>query len=209
MTTDAAHLKTQMFKSARTMSLYIVIGIGLLLAVFEITKKDIAQAEQENLLQTFAEVLPTDAYNNAPLNDRIQFVSQPHFGTAKPVTIYRARKDNQPVAVILETIAPDGYNGDINLLIAIYHNGQIAGVRTLKHHETPGLGDKIELRKSKWILSFEGHSLEEDNLINWAVKKDDGMFDQFTAATITPRAVVKAIRNTLIFVQKQGDALYE
>jgi electron transport complex protein RnfG len=110
---------------------------------------------------------------------------------------------------VIETIAPNGYSGNIYILVGVLPNGHISGVRVLKHRETPGLGDKIELRKADWILSFNGKNLTEDNAERWAVKRDRGEFDQFTGATITPRAVVGAVRNTLHFVNQQGAALYD
>jgi Na+-translocating ferredoxin:NAD+ oxidoreductase subunit G len=106
-------------------------------------------------------------------------------------------------------VVPDGYAGPIQLLVSVLRDGTVGGVRVLFHHETPGLGDKIEERKSDWVLSFDGKSLSNPTLEGWAVKRDGGEFDQFTGATITPRAIVQAVKNTLIYVQQQGDALFE
>ena len=114
-------------------------------------------------------------------------------------TAYIARKDGNPVAIAITSTAPDGYNGNIELIIAINMDNSVSGVRVLKHQETPGLGDKVELRKSDWISSFNGKKMLSDNDSRWAVAKDGGMFDQFTGATITPRAVVKAVKKTVIY----------
>ncbi len=199
----------QMFKSASSLSLFTFIGISLLLGVMQLTKDDIAKAERKALLSAFNQVLPAHYYNNDPLQDTKTVISEQHLGTPEPVTIYRARLDGKPVGIILETIAPDGYTGNIHILIGVFKDGRISGVRVLKHRETPGLGDKIEIRRSNWITGFDAQYLSEDNSAEWRVKKDGGKFDQFTGATITPRAVVTAVRNTLKFINKKGEVLYE
>ncbi|MGE4405805.1 electron transport complex subunit RsxG, partial [Pseudomonas sp.] len=118
-------------------------------------------------------------------------------GNKSPLPAYIAIKDGRPSAVILQAIAPDGYSGAIHLLVGIWADGRVAGVRVLGHRETPGLGDRIELTKSPWIRSFDGKSLENPQADGWAVKKDRGTFDQFAGATITPRAVVGAVHRAL------------
>ena len=117
------------------------------------------------------------------------------------------RKNGQVTGFILPAVAPDGYSGDIRLIIGIRADGTLAGVRVTAHNETPGLGDKVELRKHPWILSFEGRSLRNPPRDQWQVKKDGGVFDQFTGATITPRAVVRKVRDTLQFYREHGDEL--
>lgn len=107
----------------------------------------------------------------------------------------------------LETVAPDGYSGAIRLIVGTDAKGAVSAVRVLAHKETPGLGDKIELKKSDWINSFVGKFLSHDNEANWAVKKDGGEFDAFTGATITPRAVVKAVKNLLLLQQEHPELL--
>lgn len=201
-----------MLHAASYLTLFILLGVGALLVVSQITEPKIQQAQKETLLSTFHQIVPDEEYDNDPLQDTLEIRDQKALkllGAPQPVTIYRLRKNNQPVAVIFTVTAPDGYSGDIHLLIGVYADGRVAGVRVLEHRETPGLGDKIELKKSRWILSFNGLKLRDDNANQWAVKKDGGMFDQFTGATITPRAVVKTIKNALIFVNQQGDKLYE
>lgn len=202
-------LVKQMIKSAKMLSLYTLIGIGLLLLVKTLTDAPIQQAQRETLLSTFNEVLPTSFYDNDPLKDTKQVVAPDYLGQMEPVTIYRARKDGQPAGLIISTIAPDGYSGNIELLVGLYADQRIAGVRVLRHKETPGLGDKIEVRKSEWIYGFNGHNLREDNLAIWRVRKDGGHFDEFTGATITPRAIVKSVRKVLEYIKEEGDSLYE
>lgn len=202
-------LWSKMLRAARLLSIYTVIGVGLLLLVKQLTDEPIQTAEKRVLLETINQLIPPKQYDNALLTDTLQVTAPNYLSTKEPVTVYRARKNGQPVALILTTHAPEGYNGDIKIMLAVYEDGRIAGVRVLKHKETPGLGDKIELKKSNWILGFNGLKLREDNNTLWAVRKDGGGFDQFTGATITPRAVIKAVKNALQFIQEKGAKLYE
>jgi len=107
----------------------------------------------------------------------------------------------------MASIAPQGYNGNIDFIMAINNDGSVSGIRVLKHQETPGLGDKIEIRKSDWITSFTGKKIRSEDDSRWAVTKDNGMFDQFTGATITPRAVVNGVKSTLKYFTKNRDSL--
>ena len=117
-------------------------------------------------------------------------------------------KGDQPSALILPVTAPDGYSGAIHLLVGIFADGRLAGVRVLGHKETPGLGDKIELAKNPWVLAFNGKSLSDPGEAGWGVKKDQGVFDQFAGATITPRAVVKAVHHALQYVDAHRAELF-
>ena len=130
-------------------------------------------------------------------------------GTEQNSMVYRARLGGEPVAAIFNSIAPNGYNGSIHLLIGVYHDGSLAGVRAIKHQETPGLGDVIDLAKSDWVLGFNGKSLSNPPPDEWAVKRDGGVFEQFTGATITPRAIVTAVKNTLIYYQQNQHTVFE
>ena len=204
-------LKT-MFNSASKLTLFVLISIILLLGVRYITAPVIEQAERENLLNTFSQVLSNEYYDNDPLQDTMQITDAAYLkllGTSESITVYRAYKNNQPAGAIFSAVTPNGYTGNIYILVGVYPDGRISGVRTIKHRETPGLGDKIELSKSNWVLEFDGRKLRDDNDPRWAVKKDGGDFDQFTGATITPRAVISAIKNALIVVNDLGDRLYE
>ena len=129
-------------------------------------------------------------------------------GTDQPVTVYRARKDGRPIAVVLTAIAPDGYSGRIKLLIGILFDGTVVGVRVVSHHETPGLGDAIEVERSDWIIRFSGRSLRNPPAEHWKVKRDGGVFDQFTGATITPRAVVNAVHRALVYFSHHQEQLF-
>ncbi|WP_105896846.1 electron transport complex subunit RsxG [Haemophilus influenzae] len=155
--------------------------------IFFLTKDKInaviAAQQRELLLQ----VIPQDYFNNNLLESAVIPQDKNLVGIQK---IYFAKKDGNVSAYAYETTAPDGYSGDIRLLVGLDPKGEVLGVRVIEHHETPGLGDKIERRISNWILGFTNQPINEHNLSEWAVKKDGGKFDQFSGATITPRAVV-------------------
>lgn len=189
---------------------FAVAGTTMVAVTHHNTAERIEQNEREFLLRTLNELVPSSAYDNALPEDTITVTSKELLGTSDPVTVYRARKDGEPVAAILAPVAPDGYNGDIRLLVAIDHDTrEITGVRVIAHRETPGLGDGIEAEKSAWIKVFKGHSLGDPDELGWHVEKDGGIFDQFTGATITPRAVVKAVHNSLKYYEKRKDELFQ
>lgn len=170
--------------------------------IFFLTKDKIdavmAAQQRELLLQ----VIPQDYFNNNLLESAVIPQDKNLVGIQK---IYFAKKDGNVSAYAYETTAPDGYSGDIRLLVGLDPKGEILGVRVIEHHETPGLGDKIELRISNWILNFTHQSINEHNLNEWAVKKDGGKFDQFSGATITPRAVVNQTKHSaLIMLNNQA-----
>ena len=180
-----------------------LVVCSLLLVTNNLTEQPIADRQREALTEQLNQVLPANAYNNHPLEQKYNKVIN-----AQDYTFYRARLDNQVSAVILFTHTV-GYSGDIALLVAIKADGSLGGVRVLSHTETPGLGDKIELAKSNWILSFTGLSLINPDPIGWAVKKDGGQFDAFTGATITPRAVVKGVHEALHLFKANQDFFLE
>lgn len=170
--------------------------------IFLLTKDKIdavmAAQQRELLLQ----VIPQDYFNNNLLESAVIPQDKNLMGIQK---IYFAKKDGNVSAYAYESTAPDGYSGDIRLLVGLDPKGEILGVRVIEHHETPGLGDKIELRISNWILNFTHQSINEHNLNEWAVKKDGGKFDQFSGATITPRAVVNQTKQSaLIMLNNQA-----
>ena len=194
--------------AALILSGFAIVGTGLVALTYTSTKDIIAENERQALLANLNAVVPPEQYNNAVTEDTIQVSDPALLGTPEPVTIYRAYKGAQPVAVFATPVAPDGYTGPIRLLIGVYADGTLAGVRVLSHKETPGLGDAIDITRSDWVLSFAGKSLGDPDREKWKVKKDGGAFDQFTGATITPRAVVKAVRNFLIFFEKHKEKLF-
>lgn len=191
-------LKT-MQKHGVTLALFAVLATGLTAVVNALTKDTIEQqaVAQQKLL--FNQVIPADSYNN-DIQASCVVVNHSPLGTGAR-HVYVARLGEQPVAVVMEATAPDGYSGAIQLLVAADFNGKVLGSRVTEHHETPGLGDKIETRLSNWITYFSGKTIQGSDDPSWAVKKDGGQFDQFTGATITPRAVVNAVKRAGLFAK--------
>lgn len=192
-----------MRRHATTLALFAVLATALAAIVNQLTKTTIEHQAAEQQKQLFNQVLPTDIYDNA-LQQDCYIVTDRALGNQLPHRLYLARKHNEPVAAVIETTAPDGYSGIIQLLVAADFQGKVYGVRVLEHHETPGLGDKIDLRISDWINSFRNKVVQGDNDRHFFVKKDGGDFDQFTGATITPRAVVNEVRHTVNFLQQNS-----
>ena len=198
-----------------------ILRVGLMLAVFAIvatslvtlteanTHDKILENERQTLLNAINVLVNKNDYDNDILADTLILGSNRQLGTKETSIAYRARKGPTPVAVIFTAIAPDGYNGNIKLLIGINYDGSLSGVRVISHKETPGLGDKINERKADWILKFKGLSLLNPEPSKWKVKKDGGDFDQFTGATITPRAVVDAVKKALQYFEKRRYELFE
>lgn len=192
--------------TATLLLLFAVIGTAMVAATYEGTRERIAANERATLLRKLSQLIAPEAYDNDLLVDNFELPAGEL--ADRPLRVYRARKQGQPVAVVMNTIAPDGYGGSIYLLVGINYDGTVAGVRVVAHHETPGLGDGIDEERSDWILGFNGRSLDNPPAALWAVKKDGGVFDQFTGATITPRAVVKAVHDTLLYYRAHRDALF-
>jgi Na+-translocating ferredoxin:NAD+ oxidoreductase subunit G len=172
---------------------FALLASGALAWASNATGEAIAAAEAKDLRDSLAEVLPQGMADNDFLKDTVDLEKD-----GKTVTIYRARKEGVVKAALFK-VAQRGYAGDIQVLMAVDSEGKTLGVRVLKHSETPGLGDKIEVKKDPWVKSFDGKSLTDPTPDKWAVKKDGGIFDQFAGATITPRAVVKAVKGGMDF----------
>jgi electron transport complex protein RnfG len=196
-----AEKKTSMIKAGLVLGLFSLVGIGLVSLTYSVTHEKIAENERLFLLKNLQELVPQSIHDNDLLADTIQVSNAEAFGQNNEITIYRAKKNEKLIALIATPTAPDGYNGSIKLLVAIKENGELMGVRAVSHHETPGLGDAIDTNKSEWVFSFNGRSLSNLDSKYWRVKRDVGEFDQFTGATITPRAVVKAVLKTLQYYQ--------
>ncbi|HZV97843.1 MAG TPA: electron transport complex subunit RsxG [Methylophilaceae bacterium] len=194
--------------TAGILTVFTVIGTAMLAGTFETTKAPIAKSEREAKLQLLAQVLPAELHDNDLLSDAVELPPAELLGQHKVSTAYRARLKGEPSGVILEAVAPDGYSGEIKLLVGIKADGALSGVRVLAHKETPGLGDYIDLAHGNWIKNFDGLSLAKLSAEGWKVKKDGGQFDYMTGATITPRAVVKAVHKALLYFGSQGDTIF-
>ena len=160
------------------------------------------------MLRKLNNIIPAESYNNDLLLDTITIKPSTLLSTKEESLAYRARENDQNVAVVFSSIAPSGYNGSIHLLVGVKADGTLSGVRVVKHRETPGLGDVVEISRSNWILGFNDKSLSNPDNKGWKVKRDGGVFDQFTGATITPRAVVNAVHDALLYFEKNQDMLF-
>lgn len=196
-------------RSGILLAVIALFGTALLAAVNELTRERIIEQERQRTLNQLHQIIPTGNFNNDLLADTIEINAPEFFNHRDAITVYRARMDDRPVAALMTVTAPDGYNGDIRLLAGIAFDGSVLGVRIISHRETPGLGDPIELERSDWILGFTGKSLDNPDPQGWAVKKEGGEFDQFTGATISPRAVVRAVHNTLLYFAANRHSIFD
>lgn len=176
---------------------FAVAGTTLLSATFTLTHPAIERTEREAKLRLVAQTLPPGSFDNDLIRDTRPLAADPQLGLKRDGVAYVATRAGQPVAVVLEAVAPDGYAGEIKLLVGVFADGRVSGVRVATHKETPGLGDYIEIARSDWIRQFDGRSLTAPAADGWRVRKDGGQFDYMAGATITPRAVVKAVRRAL------------
>ena len=200
-------------RTAIILFVFVVLFTGFLAAAYTFTRPTIVATEAREKMKLVTEVLPAARYDNDLLKDTLQLPATPELGSDQPTTVYRARQKGQPAALVLEATAPDGYSGKIRMIMAVLADGSVSGVRVLSHKETPGLGDYIEVRKDKnrarpWITQFEGASLAGVPDAEWRVKKDGGRFDAYAGATVTPRAIVKAVNKALKYVEQHRDQLY-
>lgn len=194
-------------KSGLLLASFALLGTFALAAAYNFTKPQIEANEKAATLSKLNAILSPDNYDNDLLNDKAELPAT-EFSSAETVTAYRARKQGTPVAALFMVTAPDGYSGKIHMVVGVRTDQTLAGVRVLEHKETPGLGDRIDATKSDWILGFTNKSLLNPTLAGWAVHKDGGAFDQFTGATITPRAIIKEIKATLLWSQQNLDKLF-
>lgn len=194
-------------RSGVQLALAALLATGLLAATHALTRGRIADAEHQLQRDALAIVIPAQRHDNDLVADAITVDAAPWLG--QPLaTVHRARLRGADSALVLHVVAPDGYAGPIGLLVAVDREGRVLGVRVTRHGETPGLGDDIEVQRSDWITRFTGRALGDPEPSRWAVRKDGGDFDQFAGATVTPRAVVAAVKRCLELVARHGDALY-
>lgn len=189
-------------KNAIGLGLFAIITGGTIALTQELTQARIEQQQARAEAEALFEIIPEHRHDNELLRDTITLPASNNLNKGQPLTAWVARRGERPTGLILPVTATNGYSGNISLLIGINLKGEILGVRITNHRETPGLGDKIETKKSDWIYSFKGRSLGSPDPGQWAVKKDGGVFDQFTGATITPRAVVNTVRETLVYYRE-------
>lgn len=195
-------------KTALTLVAFALLFTAMMSTVYFVTKAPIAESEAAARRSLFAQITPVALHNNDLLNDTVSIAPNKLLGNKKVTEANIARIDGKPSAVILEANAPDGYAGNIKLLLAIKTDGTVSGVRVITHKETPGLGDYIEIAKDQWITLFNGQSLTKTGQTGWQVTKDGGVFEYRAGATITPRAVVNAVHKALQYVQQNQTTLF-
>jgi electron transport complex protein RnfG len=200
-------MKETILKNGVMLTVFAVITTALIALTYFGTADRIEAQQQAKLLEVLNEVVPKNMHDNALYADCIE-VDAAALGGNKPHLVYRATLNGEPKALVLEATAPDGYSGNIELVIGVDTSMTVLGVRVIEHKETPGLGDKIELAVSDWIRSFSGRTYSQQTEKVWQVKKDGGEFDQFTGATITPRAVVSSVTRALQFANDNQSTLF-
>ena len=203
-------MKESISRNSLLLGLFALVTAGLLAGTNESTKDRIQAAERKAAQKALLEIVPLDRHSNDLLVDTVAIPAEywEALGLDQGGDINIARDNGKAVAAIIPAVAPDGYSGEIKLIVGINQDGSVAGVRVLSHNETPGLGDKIDLKKSPWVLGFNGRSLKDPGPDAWQVKKDGGEFDQLTGATITPRAVVNQVRRALDYFEAQQSVIF-
>ncbi len=187
---------------------FAIVGTALLASTYLATKGVIAETEKKAKLAMISQILPGTLYDNDIIKDAAELPPSPELGNTEPTTVYRAELGGKPSAAVFELVAPDGYAGKIKMVMSVTAGGEITGVRVIDDHETPGLGDYIEIGRSDWIRKFDGLSLAKYGDKDWKVRKDGGKFDHMTGATITPRAVVKAVHKALVYFRQNEEKIF-
>jgi len=205
-------------RTAVILLLFVTVFTAALAIVHDLTEPAIKKSAAEAEMRAIGDALPRELYDNDLLADRIEIPPTPEIGQEAATSAYRARRAGQPTALVLKVVAPDGYSGKIHMLVAVRvdagHVGELAGVRVTEHKETPGLGDYIDPKKDKnkaqpWIDQFDGLSFAKLPEKAWKVKKDGGQFDSVAGATVTPRAVVKAVKKALVWANANHERLFQ
>ncbi len=204
MNTTGTHSK---FRAGMILSGCVLCAMAALWLVQSVTQERIQHTQHAWQTDSLLALLPEGPFDNDPLLS-VQWLEAEGLGSRDPVPVYRVFRNQQPLAAVLTVASPDGYNGEIQLLLGIQYDGTIIGARVTQHQETPGLGDDIELRRSNWINGFTGLSVTTTQTQDWTVTQSGGQFDAFTGATITPRAVVHAIHRALLWFEHNRDRVF-
>ena len=187
----------------------MALGLAILTPINSVTREIVIKREEEEKMRVIAQILPQELYDNRLLRDSVKVPpDQELLHTRNRTVAYRARLQGKPSAVIFEMTAPDGYSGNIFLIIAVKEDGGVSGVRVVNHNETPGLGDYIEIVKSNWIKIFGGASLKNTSDARWEVRKDSGRFDFVARATLSARAIVHAVHRALKYYDTHKEELF-
>lgn len=201
-------MESSIARNSILLGLFAVLTTNIIAGTYLGTRERIAQEQRKAEEKALLQIMPANTHDNSMLDDVIVVSSEaPGLGLRGERKIFIARREGSAIGVIIPVLARDGYTGDIDLIVGIRVDGSVAGVRVLAHKETPGLGDKVDLKKSDWVLGFKDTSLQAPEPELWKVKKDKGHFDQFTGATITPRAVVAAVKRALDYFAENRERL--
>jgi len=202
-----------MKKAGLSLAIFAFISVFFVAITDRLTADKIAENQAAMLLKALNQIAPNDSYDNDLIASKA-ILNKAGSGFMRNTPVYLATKADQPITAIFEVTTNKGYSGAITLLVGVSASQKtVTGVRVIKHKETPGLGDKMEIpktppNKTPWVLDFNNKSLNNPELSRWNVKKDNGDFDQFTGATITPRAIVNTVKSTLLYAQDNMDALF-
>ena len=195
-------------KTGLTLAVIAAICTALVALTFQATRERIAANEKALLEQSLQPALAGTFYDSGVSESRLVLPPPHGLPGNDPAVIYRVFAEGEPVAALFAVTARDGFSGPIRILVGIDVDGTVTGVRILQHRETPGLGDKIESARTDWVFQFDGRSMGDPVATGWAIKVDGGEFDQLTGASVTPRAIIKAIRDTLIYFEAHQDAIF-
>lgn len=199
---------TTVFKSGMTLAVVAAICTALVATTYHLTAEQI-KANDKALLEQSLQPALADIFYDSGVSESLVVMAPPHeLPGPGPALVYRVYAEGEPVAALFVVTARDGYSGPIRILLGIDLDGTVTGIRIVKHQETPGLGDKIVSSRSDWVLQFPGRSLGDPPLAGWAIRGDGGEFDQLTGASVTPRAVIKAMRETLVWFEANKDDLF-
>jgi electron transport complex protein RnfG len=194
--------------SGTTLTLIAAICTALVAATYQLTAERISANQQTFLEQSFEPALSGLFYDGSITESKLVIPASHELPGSDAAVVYRAYAEDRPVAALFIVTARDGYSGPIRLLIGINADGVVTAVRVLEHRETPGLGDRIDISRSDWVLQFDGRSMIDPDIDDWAIKRDGGEFDQLTGASVTPRAVIKAISETLVYFDAHRDEIF-
>jgi electron transport complex protein RnfG len=196
-------------KTGTTLAVIAAICTTLVAATYQLTKERIVANEKAMLEQALQPALAGVFYDGGVSESRLVMLPPHDLPGSDAALIYRVYAQDKPVAALFAVTARDGFSGVIRILVGVEFDGTITGVRILQHRETPGLGDKIESTRSDWIFQFDGRSMGNPEVTGWAIRNDGGEFDQLTGASVTPRAVIRAIRDTLLYFDEHRDEIFD
>jgi H+/Na+-translocating ferredoxin:NAD+ oxidoreductase subunit G len=197
----------QKIKTILPLTVATLICFIVLVSVNHFTKEKISINKEQAALAVISDVLPIE-YDNDLFQDKIELDVPTYINNTNKISVYRARLKNQAIAVSLMPVITKGYNGNISMVIGISYDGKLTGIKIISHNETEGFGDQAHQDNSNWLLNFHGYSLDTDKK-HWAIKKDEGEFDQLSGATITSRSIITILYKTLEYYSEHREQFYD